>query len=212
MDKQLSFANASDAASSKEFQWAKFSSAALSTGLAFVRRGVIVSGVTLAWITLTWVGLAQAEIYRCELGNGVVEYNNTLTAGRDKNCKKIDLPQITTIPAPKIPATQAGGARAASSVTQTAAKSSPSDFPKVDVSTQKARDTDRRRIIEDELKKEEGKLSELKKDYNSGEPERQGDERNFQKYMDRVQKMKEDIARGESNVGALRKELGSVKE
>ncbi len=207
MDKQLSFANASDAASSKEFQWAKFSSAALSTGLAFVRRALIVSGVAL-----TWVGSAQAEIYRCELGNGVVEYNNTLTAGRDKNCKKIDLPQITTIPAPKIPATQAGGARAASSVTQTAAKSSPSDFPKVDASTQKARDTDRRRIIEDELKKEEGKLSELKKDYNSGEPERQGDERNFQKYMDRVQKMKEDIARGESNVGALRKELGSVKE
>ena len=207
MDKQLSFANASDAASSKEFQWAKFSSAALSTGLAFVRRALIVSGGAL-----TWVGSAQAEIYRCELGNGVVEYNNTLTAGRDKNCKKIDLPQITTIPAPKIPATQAGGARAASSVTQTAAKSSPSDFPKVDASTQKARDTDRRRIIEDELKKEEGKLSELKKDYNSGEPERQGDERNFQKYMDRVQKMKEDIARGESNVGALRKELGSVKE
>lgn len=207
MDKQLSFANASDAASSKEFQWTKFSSAALSTGLAFVRRALIVSGVAL-----TWVGSAQAEIYRCELGNGVVEYNNTLTAGRDKNCKKIDLPQITTIPAPKIPATQAGGARAASSVTQTAAKSSPSDFPKVDASTQKARDTDRRRIIEDELKKEEGKLSELKKDYNSGEPERQGDERNFQKYMDRVQKMKEDIARGESNVGALRKELGSVKE
>ena len=207
MDKQLSFANASDAASSKEFQWAKFSSAALSTGLAFVRRALIVSGGAL-----TWVGSAQAEIYRCELGNGVVEYNNTLTAGRDKNCKKIDLPQITTIPAPKIPATQAGGARAASTVTQTAAKSSPSDFPKVDASTQKARDTDRRRIIEDELKKEEGKLSELKKDYNSGEPERQGDERNFQKYMDRVQKMKEDIARGESNVGALRKELGSVKE
>jgi hypothetical protein len=159
-----------------------------------------------------WVGHAEAEIYRCELANGVVEYNNTVTAGKDKNCKKIDLPQITTIPAPKTPSPQATGGRPSTGPTQTASKSSPSDFPKVDASTQKARDTDRRRIIEDELKKEESKLSELKKEYNGGEPERQGDERNFQKYLDRVQKMKEDIARGESNVSALRKELGSVKE
>jgi Domain of unknown function (DUF4124) len=161
---------------------------------------------------LTLADSAKAEIYRCELANGVVEYNNTLTAGKDKNCKKIDLPQITTIPAPKTPPPQATGSRPATAPTQTAAKSSPSDFPKVDSSTQKARDTDRRRIIEDELKKEESKLSELKKDYNGGEPERQGDERNFQKYLERVQKMKDDIARGESNVAALRKELGGVKE
>ena len=165
-----------------------------------------------AMLVMPWLGHAEAEIYRCELGNGVVEYNNTLTAGKDKNCKKIDLPQITTIPAAKVPTPQAGGVRAGSP-TQTAAKSpSPGDFPKVDASTQKARDTDRRRIIEEELRKEETKLSELKKDYNGGEPERQGDERNFQKYLDRVQKMKDDIARGESNVAALKKELGSVKE
>lgn len=163
--------------------------------------------------TMPWAGHAQAEIYRCELANGVVEYNNTVTAGKDKNCKKIDLPQITTIPAPKTPAPQATGSRPASGATQTAAKSSsPGEFPRVDASTQKARDTDRRRIIEDELKKEESKLSDLKKDFNGGEPERQGDERNFQKYLDRVQKMREDIARGESNVAALKKELGSVKE
>jgi hypothetical protein len=208
MFKKLSLARAFIANSVGNLHFAKFVSMALPCRWAyFVPRGL---GAVL--VTLSWVNFAQAEIYRCELGNGVVEYNNTVTAGKDKNCKKIDLPQITTIPAPKIPAAQAGGGRPTTSATQTAAKSSPSDFPKVDASTQKARDTDRRRIIEDELKKEEGKLSDLKKDYNGGEPERQGDERNFQKYLDRVQKMKEDIARGESNVAALRKELGSVKE
>ncbi len=207
MDKQFFLAKAFDASTATGVNSAKISPVTLAPSLTLVRRGMV---ATL--ITLSWAGQVQAEIYRCELGNGVVEYNNTVTAGKDKNCKKIDLPQITTIPAPKTPAAQAGGTRPASSATQTAAKSSPSDFPKVDASTQKTRDTDRRRIIEDELKKEEGKLGELKKDYNSGEPERQGDERNFQKYMDRVQKMKEDIARGESNVTALRKELGSVRE
>jgi chromosome segregation ATPase len=93
-----------------------------------------------------------------------------------------------------------------------ATRSSPSDFPRVDGSTQKARDSDRRRILEDELRREEGKLSDLKKTYNNGEPERQGDERNYQRYLDRVQKMKEDINRGESNVGSLKKELAALKE
>lgn len=207
MDKQFSPAKACGASLAKDWHSVGISSDILAPSLGFRRLGI-----AAALVAMTWVGQAQAEIYRCELGNGVVEYNNTVTAGKDKNCKKIDLPQITTIPAPKIPAAQAGGSRPGSSATQTAAKASPGDFPKVDASTQKARDTDRRRIIEDELKKEEGKLSELKKDYNAGEPERQGDERNFQKYLDRVHKMKEDIARGESNVGALRKELGSVRE
>lgn len=154
------------------------------------------------------VSPAAAEIFRCELPNGVVEYNNSNTAGKDRNCKRVDLPQITTIPAPKLPA--AGPAKPASS---SAAKSpSPGDFPKVDASTQKARDSDRRRIIEDELKREEGKLADLKKDYNGGEPERQGDERNYQKYLDRAQKMKEEIARTEANVSSLRKELGNIKD
>ncbi len=151
---------------------------------------------------------AQAEIFRCELANGVVEYNNTNSASKDRNCKRVDLPQITTIPAPKFPA----AAAASKSGQQSAAKSSsPSDFPKVDASTQKARDTDRKRIIEDELKREEGKLAELKKTFNGGEPERQGDERNFQKYQDRVDRMREEINRVEANVGSLRKELASVK-
>ena len=42
---------------------------------------------------------------------------------------------------------------------------------------------------------EEEKLAVLQKEFNNGEPERQGDERNYQKYLDRVGDMSAAIAR-----------------
>ena len=36
----------------------------------------------------------------------------------------------------------------------------------------------------------------------AGQPERQGNERNYQKYLDRTQKLKDDIARTESDVNS----------
>ena len=64
-----------------------------------------------------------------------------------------------------------------------------------------------RRILEAELKKEEEQLAALQKEYNNGEPERLGDERNYQKYLDRVAALKAALARKESDVAALRREL-----
>ena len=145
--------------------------------------------------------LAQAEIYRCENESGVPLYQNV----GGKNCKKLDLAPLTSIPAPKLPAA------AKSSGSTAGVKLSPEGFPRVEPVTQQGRDSDRRRIIEDELKKEDTKLAELKKDFNGGEPERRSDERNAEKYQQRVQKLKEDIARGESSVGSLRRELALIK-
>jgi chromosome segregation ATPase len=81
----------------------------------------------------------------------------------------------------------------------------------VDTSAQNQRDSDRRRILDEEVKKEETRLADLKKEFNNGEPERRGDERNFEKYQSRVQKLREDIARTEGNIGSLRREIGLIK-
>jgi hypothetical protein len=143
---------------------------------------------------------AQNDVYLCIGENGVKEYKNT---GITKGCKKVDLPGITMIPAPpKRAGMQTASAKVAAS---------PSDFPKVDGNTQKARDDDRRQILLDELKAEEQKLTGLKKDFQNGEPERQGDERNYAKYQERVISMKQDIDRTEKNVEALKRELANLK-
>lgn len=138
---------------------------------------------------------ADSDVYLCVDENGYKEYrNNNITKG----CKKVDLPALT-ITAP-IKRTAPAPAAAA-----------PADFPKVDGAAQKARDNDRRQILEDELKSEEQKLADLKKAYNNGEPERRGDERNYAKYQERVASMKDDIGRSERNIEALKREIGNLR-
>jgi hypothetical protein len=50
-------------------------------------------------------------------------------------------------------------------------------------------------------------LDALKKEYNEGQPERRGDERNYQKYQDRVNEMKAALTRKEADVASLQREL-----
>jgi chromosome segregation ATPase len=77
---------------------------------------------------------------------------------------------------------------------------------------QKSRDSDRKRILEDELKSAEDKLAELKKEFNNGEPERRGDERNFAKYQERTTQLKADVTRAEADVSALKREIGNLRD
>ncbi|MFZ6648204.1 DUF4124 domain-containing protein [Undibacterium sp. TJN25] len=139
---------------------------------------------------------AESDVYLCVDEHGNKEYKNT---GLTKGCKKVELQGLTVAPAPVLPASAKKTAKA------------PSDFPKVDDSTQKARDSDRKQILLDELKSEEQKLALQQKEFNNGEPERRGDEKNFVKYQDRVSAMKEDIARTQKNIEALKREVGNLK-
>jgi hypothetical protein len=138
---------------------------------------------------------AQTDVYLCVDENGRKEYKNT---GITKGCKKIDLPSLSMIPGPK-------------KVASAKSASSPTDFPKIDGSVQKARDNDRKQILMDEMRNEEQKLADLKKEYNNGEPERRGDERNYAKYQERVASLQEDISRSEKNIEALKREIANLK-
>jgi hypothetical protein len=145
------------------------------------------------------VAHAQSEVYLCVDERGNKEYKNT---GGTKGCKRVELPGITTIEAPRARPAAAAPSRPATT---------PADFPKVDGGAQKARDNDRRQILADELKSEEQKLAALKKDYNNGEPERQGGERNYAKYQERVATMKQEVERSEKNIEALKREIANLK-
>jgi hypothetical protein len=137
---------------------------------------------------------APAEIFVCTDNKGNRTYQNT---GDTKGCKRLEVPPIVTVPAPK-------------AQPKTAAPP-PAGFPRVDSGTQKGRDDDRRRILEDELRTERGKLDALRAEYNNGEPERRGDERNYARYQERVERLRGDIERSEANVRALERELNSAR-
>ncbi len=82
---------------------------------------------------------------------------------------------------------------------------------KVDPGAQRQRDSDARRILEAELRREEDKLAALKRELNNGEPERRGDERNYQNYLDRVAQMRASLSRGEADIAALKRELAKLQ-
>ena len=79
----------------------------------------------------------------------------------------------------------------------------------VDNAAQRTRDLGSRNILQTELDKANQQLAELKKEFNNGEPEKMGPEhRNHQKYLDRVASLKSSIARTESDIQGIKRELG----
>jgi hypothetical protein len=159
-----------------------------------MKRAVFLVLAALAALSAAGVAHAQDKpVYRCP--GPPVLYTDALSAqeAKDRGCRTIEGTPITIVPAVKArPAPAAASARPG------------------DTAEQRARDSDARRILADELRREEDRLAELKRDYNNGEPERQGGERNYQRYLDRVAEMKAAIARKEADIAALKRELAKL--
>ena len=162
----------------------------------------------VAMFALLLCASAQAQIYRCTDANGRPLYTDTKVG----KCQLIDTgyssPPAASAP---IPAPRSSGGSGSASAPSPAAASTPSSFPRVDNVVQRARDDERREILGDELRIEERKLADLKKEFNNGEPERQGNERNYAKYQERVVSMRDEINRTERNIEALRREIGNIR-
>jgi len=131
---------------------------------------------------------AHAEIYKYVDEHGRITYTNV----PKKGAKKLDVEA-------------GGGAKARGNV-------GPSTFPKVDNQTQKKRDESRKQILQDELATEEKALADSKIALKEGEAQRSAEEaRNFPKYLERIKKLKDNVALHEKNIEALKKELGDLR-
>jgi hypothetical protein len=141
--------------------------------------------------------VAQERIYRC--GN---EYTNNATVAKAKGCKLMEGGNITIVQ---------GTSPQAASAPKATPSSGPKPAPRNDSAEQRARDSDARQILEAELRKAEQRLAQAQKAYANGQPEKEGIEsRNHQRYLDRVAELKESVARAESDVGGLKRELGRM--
>ncbi len=143
-----------------------------------------------------------ATVYRCP--GPPVLYTSEISdkEAKERGCRTIENAPITVVSPPKR-APQAGTPPAGGN-------GAKPDGSKVDAKEQRARDSDARAILEAELKREEEALVALQKDFNNGEPERLGSERNYVRYQERVEEMKSAIARKQADVAALRRELAKL--
>ena len=139
------------------------------------------------------VPLARADVYKCVDDDGHVTYTNAKPSPK-ANCTTLSRDQrVSTVPG------------------RAAATPSPAGFPKVDGDTQKARDNDRRKILDQELAAEQKSLEQAKKELAEQEAIRTGDERNYQRVLDRLQPYKDRVALHERNIEALQKEIRNLK-
>jgi len=139
---------------------------------------------------------ARAETCKYVDDEGHVIYSNTPN-NPPKGAKKVRcFSDPAPRPAPQEPKPQPGAG---------------DNFPKVDGQTQKKRDDERQRILEKELADEQQKLDAARQKLSEQEAVRTGDERNYQRFLDRVQPFRDEVANHERNIEAIRREIANLK-
>lgn len=135
------------------------------------------------------VPASAQTIYKCVDANGGTLISNTRV---DKNCKALASTPDSSIPAP--PKGKPAGA---------AANPTPAGFPRVQEDTQKARDGDRRHILEQELAGEQRSLDQARKDL--------GEQEGLRAPADRLAPYRDRVGQHERNIQAIQKELGNLR-
>jgi hypothetical protein len=129
--------------------------------------------------------------YRCTTASGASAYFNVPESNGDRSPRRAGEGTGTTTP------------------NTNSSAPSPPGLPRVDAATQKGRDELRRKVLQDELATEEKLLLESRSAYANGAPPALADEqKDPQRYAERISKLRQSVQLHERNVEALRRELG----
>jgi len=109
-----------------------------------------------------------------------------------KGCKVLVQDALNTVPAVRAP-------------------QKPGNFPSVGSETQKQRDADRRKILEQELAQEQQLLDDAKKQLAEQEAVRGGNEKNYARVQERIEPYQRAVKLHESNIESLRKEIANSR-
>ena len=142
------------------------------------------------------LSVSAQTIYKCIDANGSTTYASSRL---DKNCKAISTGPENSLPAVPKPRAASGAA----------ANPTPGGFPRVGEDTQKARDGDRRHILEQELAGEQRSLEQAQRDLADQQTAR-GSESPGAK-VDRLQPYRDRVAQHERNIIAIQKELTGLR-
>jgi len=132
----------------------------------------------------------SAQLFKCVDADGKITYSNDV--GSTKGCKPLSNEQaISTI--------------------SMRASPPPAAFPRVSNEAQIERDKTRRLVLEKELEGEQSALETARAKLAEQESVRYGNEKNYQKVLDRLQPYKDAVERRERNIEALTQELSGLR-
>jgi hypothetical protein len=149
--------------------------------------------------------LAQAQaseeitIWSCRDKDGRTHVTNLREDTSGKDCRIVQQTRVQVVPAQ---------GRAANG--KPAAKAAPGSFPKEDSQARASARERQREILEKELKQEESLLAQAREDLEAQESVRYGDERNYARVLERLQKYKDAVELHQKNVESLRRELTNL--
>jgi Domain of unknown function (DUF4124) len=109
------------------------------------------------------------------------------------------------------PSPKPAPANARNSDAKPTSSDSKAKLPRVSEDTQKSRDDERRRILEQEIADETKQLAQAKEQLASQEAVRSGNERNYERFLERVQPYRDAVATHERNLEAIRREIANLK-
>jgi hypothetical protein len=153
----------------------------------------LTTGTSLAW---GQAGTEIQTIWRCVDPSGKTHVTNVKDETTGKDCKVIQSQRVTVMPALAAPK---------------AASKSPSGFPKESAGERASARDRQKAALESELASEEGLLAKAKAELAEQESIRTGDERNYARVLERLQKYKDNVELHAKNADELRKELGKLR-
>lgn len=141
-------------------------------------------------LVMTAAPAANADMWKCVDPDGNTRYTNVKADA--KGCKALDLDPINTVPATRV-------------------QQKPVNFPSVKSDTQRQRDSDRRKILEQEMAQEQQQLALAKKQLTEQKDVRLGSEKNYARVEERLKPYEDKVRLHESNVESLKKEIANIK-
>ena len=161
-------------------------------------RGLAAVGLT-AWTTLVVAqGAGEVQnIWRCIDPSGKTHVTNVKSETAGKDCKIIQSQRVTVMPA-QTPAPKASA-------------KSPVGFPRESSGDRASARERQRATLETELASEEALLAKAKAELAEQEAIRTGDEKNYSRVLERLQKYKDNVELHAKNADELRKELGKLR-
>ncbi|HEX4855991.1 MAG TPA: DUF4124 domain-containing protein [Limnobacter sp.] len=168
-----------------------------------IRSGFSIQSLVFAVAGIMAVRHAQAlgtEMFVCTGADGVRTYQNS---DGGSGCVPLNLNPITIVPAPSSAVRPAVNQGSAASPAARRGPAVPDNRTAADFN---AKD-DRMKILQEELRIEESKLKSLQDEYKNGQPDRLGSEKNYQKYLDRVSRLEQEIMVTKDSIEILKTEL-----
>lgn len=160
--------------------------------LCAMKRLVLQSLALLAaWVAPT---AAANVLYKCTNASGVVLYTNQKSA--DRKCEVLS----------RTPAVPPAPTSAAAPGRPKATQPSPADFPKVSSNEQKARDGDRRAILDRELANETTHLEKARRELAAAASQPAASQS-----PDTQRTLRDTVTLHERNIEALKKEIGNLR-